>query len=374
MAGVDANIVVAEPTGWWKCRGRRSTAPSRAPTSTGCSTWRWPARRGCSPRSGPRWAGDPSPRPVPAAPRHAQRRQVARDPPDPPGRRRRRRAAVARRGPRPLERGRGAAGAVRQLRGERARQGGVFRAPHRPAGRGRRLGARGALARRGAGRALEAVRSPEREAHRPGAGRGQQRRVAAAPPGRGREAAPRLLRLRGAAGPPAGRRPRGVHRALLGSDPRRPAGNRRVRYDPLFFHEGLGKTFGEATAEEKHAVSHRGEAFREPRRRWLATRCSPQSGIPLPRAPGLGASAARGPRRAPPAAPGRRARRGGEVSAKVIGDAAGETAASSSAACPYPARPKRTIPSRTSHACRSASSTADVGARPAAPRARRRVP
>ena len=33
-------------------------------------------------------------------------------------------------------------------------------------------------------------------------------------------------------------------------------------YDPLFFHEGLGKTFGEATAEEKHGVSHRGEAFR----------------------------------------------------------------------------------------------------------------
>jgi XTP/dITP diphosphohydrolase len=34
-------------------------------------------------------------------------------------------------------------------------------------------------------------------------------------------------------------------------------------YDPLFFHEGLGKTFGEATAEEKHGVSHRGEAFRQ---------------------------------------------------------------------------------------------------------------
>jgi len=34
-------------------------------------------------------------------------------------------------------------------------------------------------------------------------------------------------------------------------------------YDPLFFHEGLGKAFGEATAEEKHGVSHRGDAFRQ---------------------------------------------------------------------------------------------------------------
>jgi len=34
-------------------------------------------------------------------------------------------------------------------------------------------------------------------------------------------------------------------------------------YDPLFYHEGLAKTFGEATAEEKHGVSHRGAAFRE---------------------------------------------------------------------------------------------------------------
>ena len=42
-----------------------------------------------------------------------------------------------------------------------------------------------------------------------------------------------------------------------------PRGTGGFGYDPLFFHEGLGKTFGEATAEEKHAVSHRGEAFRE---------------------------------------------------------------------------------------------------------------
>jgi len=42
-----------------------------------------------------------------------------------------------------------------------------------------------------------------------------------------------------------------------------PKGTGGFGYDPLFFHEGLGKTFGEATAEEKHGVSHRGEAFRQ---------------------------------------------------------------------------------------------------------------
>ena len=42
-----------------------------------------------------------------------------------------------------------------------------------------------------------------------------------------------------------------------------PRGTGGFGYDPLFFHEGLGKTFGEATAEEKHGVSHRGDAFRQ---------------------------------------------------------------------------------------------------------------
>jgi XTP/dITP diphosphohydrolase len=32
-------------------------------------------------------------------------------------------------------------------------------------------------------------------------------------------------------------------------------------YDPLFFSDDLGKSFGEATPAEKHAVSHRGRAF-----------------------------------------------------------------------------------------------------------------
>lgn len=33
-------------------------------------------------------------------------------------------------------------------------------------------------------------------------------------------------------------------------------------YDPLFFSDELGKTFGEATADEKDRVSHRGRALR----------------------------------------------------------------------------------------------------------------
>jgi XTP/dITP diphosphohydrolase len=41
-------------------------------------------------------------------------------------------------------------------------------------------------------------------------------------------------------------------------------------YDPLFLSDDLGKTFGEAAPEEKHAVSHRGRAFRA-LAQWLAT-------------------------------------------------------------------------------------------------------
>jgi XTP/dITP diphosphohydrolase len=39
-------------------------------------------------------------------------------------------------------------------------------------------------------------------------------------------------------------------------------GARGFGYDPLFFSEELGKTFGEATPDEKDAVSHRGRALR----------------------------------------------------------------------------------------------------------------
>ncbi|MGH7628437.1 MAG: non-canonical purine NTP pyrophosphatase [Gemmatimonadales bacterium] len=41
-----------------------------------------------------------------------------------------------------------------------------------------------------------------------------------------------------------------------------PRGRNGFGYDPLFFSEDLGKTFAEATAEEKDAVSHRGRAYR----------------------------------------------------------------------------------------------------------------
>lgn len=41
-----------------------------------------------------------------------------------------------------------------------------------------------------------------------------------------------------------------------------PRGDGGFGYDPLFWSDDLGKTFGEATAEEKHRVSHRGRAFR----------------------------------------------------------------------------------------------------------------
>ena len=41
-----------------------------------------------------------------------------------------------------------------------------------------------------------------------------------------------------------------------------PAGTGGFGYDPYFFSEELGKTFGEATPEEKDGVSHRGGALR----------------------------------------------------------------------------------------------------------------
>lgn len=40
-------------------------------------------------------------------------------------------------------------------------------------------------------------------------------------------------------------------------------------YDPLFYVDALGKTFGEATAREKDAVSHRGKAVRAFARRFF---------------------------------------------------------------------------------------------------------
>ncbi|MGI6030209.1 MAG: XTP/dITP diphosphatase [Eubacteriales bacterium] len=43
---------------------------------------------------------------------------------------------------------------------------------------------------------------------------------------------------------------------------REPAGEGGFGYDPLFYVEQYGKTFGELTSEEKNAISHRGEALR----------------------------------------------------------------------------------------------------------------
>jgi XTP/dITP diphosphohydrolase len=40
-----------------------------------------------------------------------------------------------------------------------------------------------------------------------------------------------------------------------------PAGTGGFGYDPLFWSDDLGKSFGEAAPEEKHRVSHRGRAF-----------------------------------------------------------------------------------------------------------------
>jgi XTP/dITP diphosphohydrolase len=41
-----------------------------------------------------------------------------------------------------------------------------------------------------------------------------------------------------------------------------PAGRSGFGYDPLFWSDEIGKSFGEATAEEKDRVSHRGRALR----------------------------------------------------------------------------------------------------------------
>ena len=46
--------------------------------------------------------------------------------------------------------------------------------------------------------------------------------------------------------------------------PTAPRGSGGFGYDPVFVpDEGDGRTFAEMTADEKHALSHRGRAFRE---------------------------------------------------------------------------------------------------------------
>jgi XTP/dITP diphosphohydrolase len=48
----------------------------------------------------------------------------------------------------------------------------------------------------------------------------------------------------------------------LGAIAPAPRGGGGFGYDPLFLSDDLGKTFGEVGPDEKHAVSHRGRAFR----------------------------------------------------------------------------------------------------------------
>lgn len=57
-------------------------------------------------------------------------------------------------------------------------------------------------------------------------------------------------------------RPAVCHGDCTGRILEAPRGSSGFGYDPLFFSDELGKTFGEATAEEKDRVSHRGRALR----------------------------------------------------------------------------------------------------------------
>jgi XTP/dITP diphosphohydrolase len=43
-------------------------------------------------------------------------------------------------------------------------------------------------------------------------------------------------------------------------------------YDPLFFHEPFGCTFGEVSAERKLLVSHRAKALEQMVEYWIAQR------------------------------------------------------------------------------------------------------
>jgi XTP/dITP diphosphohydrolase len=105
-------------------------------------------------------------------------------------------------------------------------------------------------------------------------------------------AANNALLLRRLAGAPESRR-RGRYRCVLvlyrkpsafpetfegscaGRILEQPAGSNGFGYDPLFFSEELGKSFGEATDAEKDSVSHRARAFAE-----LVTALAPQPPAP----------------------------------------------------------------------------------------------
>lgn len=53
-----------------------------------------------------------------------------------------------------------------------------------------------------------------------------------------------------------------AHGVVEGVIADQPSGAEGFGYDPLFIPEGSDKTFAEMTRDEKHAISHRGRAFR----------------------------------------------------------------------------------------------------------------
>ena len=52
----------------------------------------------------------------------------------------------------------------------------------------------------------------------------------------------------------------GICEGIVGTEPKGEGG---FGYDPVFFLPNLGRSMAELTAEEKHAISHRGNALRE---------------------------------------------------------------------------------------------------------------
>ena len=84
------------------------------------------------------------------------------------------------------------------------------------------------------------------------------RRLQGAPPAR-RRARYRCVMVR--VGRP-GALPEVFEGSCAGSILETPRGSLGFGYDPLFLSDDLKRSFGEATPEEKHAVSHRGRAFR----------------------------------------------------------------------------------------------------------------
>ncbi len=114
----------------------------------------------------------------------------------------------------------------------------------------------------------------------------RSRRFAMAPPGQNEDEANNRELLRRLTGVPPDRRgaryrsvavfikkldasPQVFEGSCQGRITTEPQGTGGFGYDPLFHSHDLEKTFGEATPEEKNAVSHRGRAFRA-LAEWLA--------------------------------------------------------------------------------------------------------